>query len=170
MSTWTAKLRLLLARVSSIWLVTTCIELVSTVTWIQLGSSLDPAGIQLRYSLDPAWIQPGPSLATAWIKLRPSLDPACAQRYGARVRSFAEVQCSWHFPRTGIANAIRTEVAQREFARSDYVCICSRIDQGTTNRASISTAPLPVAPWKKRLSHHSHVEHCQRCQCNLRKR
>ena len=48
----------LLARVSSFWLVPACIELGSTVTWIQLGSSLDPAGIQLGYSLDPAWIQP----------------------------------------------------------------------------------------------------------------
>lgn len=40
-------------------------------------------------------------------------------------------------PGTGDTNAIRNAIAQREFGRADFVCICSRVDRAATDHGSL---------------------------------
>jgi len=40
-------------------------------------------------------------------------------------------------PGFGDANAVRNRVAEREYNRADFVCVCSRIDRAATDRASL---------------------------------
>ena len=38
---------------------------------------------------------------------------------------------------TGDANAVRNEIAQKEFKRADFVCVCARVDRAITDKASL---------------------------------
>lgn len=40
-------------------------------------------------------------------------------------------------PGTGDANAVRNEIAQKEFKRADFVCVCARVDRAITDKASL---------------------------------
>ena len=40
-------------------------------------------------------------------------------------------------PGTGDDNAVRNDIAQREFKRADFVCVCARVDRAVTDKASL---------------------------------
>ena len=40
-------------------------------------------------------------------------------------------------PGTGDTNAVRNEIAHREFKRADFVCVCARVDRAVTDKASL---------------------------------